>query len=204
MFFTTPYILRLLGGRGLTWELPAGENNLYISFDDGPDPATTPLILQMLEDNNAKATFFCVGENVERYPELFRQISEAGHSIGNHSYNHLKGWKSRTNEYIRNVEKCSQLIPSKLFRPPYGKMKKGQKKILQKKFRIIMWTLLSRDYDAGVSKERCLEKTWKHTKPGAIIVFHDHKKSIEKLKFVLPAYLKRARDGGFCLRGIDY
>lgn len=195
--FTTPYLLRVLAGPGLTWDIPTQNKSLYLTFDDGPNPDTTPLILDILARHNAKATFFCVGENVERYPELYQNILAEGHAVGNHSYNHLKGWKNQTKNYVENVDKCSKVVSSILFRPPYGKMKHAQRKALRKRFRIIMWSVLSRDYDRKVNKETCFEKTWKYTKPGAIIVFHDHAKALEKVKWVLPKYLEKAIGSAF-------
>ena len=196
MFYHTPYWLRLLGGKGLHWEIPGAGNDLYLSFDDGPDPDTTPIILDILDRYKVKATFFCVGENVERYPEIFAGIKGKGHAVGNHTYNHLKGWETSTKTYLENVEKCSRVVESKLFRPPYGKMKHSQRRVLKDNYKIIMWSVLSRDYDARVRKETCLKKSLKYTKPGAIIVFHDHKKSIEKVKWVLPKYLKQTLEKG--------
>jgi peptidoglycan/xylan/chitin deacetylase (PgdA/CDA1 family) len=197
MLYHTPYWLRKLGGSGLTWEIAGDVKSLYLSFDDGPHPDTSPPILEILDRYGIKATFFCVGENVEKHPDVFKMIRDKGHGIGNHSYNHLKGWKSDWKEYIENVEKCNSLVNSTLFRPPYGKMTRSQRKQLKDKYNIIMWTVLSRDYDAKVSRERCLKKTWKHTKPGAIIVFHDHLKSISKVNYVLPKYIEMALKEGY-------
>lgn len=202
MLFNTPYLLRKLGGSGLTWELAGEHNELYLTFDDGPEPESTSIILDILDQYGVKATFFCVGENVVKHPDLFKQTLAAGHAVGNHSYNHLNGWKTQTATYMKNVEKCRQLVPGDLFRPPYGKIKRSQRKALKDHYRIVMWTVLSRDYDAKVSKEKCLEKTWKFTRPGAIIVFHNHWKALEKVEYVLPAYLQRALDAGYQFKTI--
>ncbi|MEN8225185.1 MAG: polysaccharide deacetylase family protein [Bacteroidota bacterium] len=202
MLFHTPYWLKALGGNGLTWEMPAGENNLYLTFDDGPDPETTPYILDLLDRFAAKATFFCVGENVNKNPDLYQQIIDKGHAVGNHSCNHLKGWVTDTKMYVENVEKCSRVVKSTLFRPPYGKITRSQRKALKDKYNIIMWSVLSRDYDPKVSRENCLEKTWKYSKPGAIIVFHDHQKALSKLQYVLPAYLEKAIDSGYHFKAL--
>lgn len=197
MLYHTPYWLRRMGGKGLIWEMPAEGNDLYLTFDDGPHPDTTAVILDILNKYEVKATFFCVGENVEKYPDVYNQLLEQKHLIGNHSYNHLKGWETGTREYVENVQKCSQVFDSKLFRPPYGKITRSQRKVLRDQYDIIMWTLLSRDYDSRVDKETCLRKSLKYTKPGAIMVFHDHLKSIEKVKWVLPRYLERTIELGF-------
>ncbi len=192
VLYNTPYWLRMLAGPGLTWEMPASDNALYLTFDDGPDPETTPYILDILKQFKAKATFFCVGENVIRYPDIYQKILDAGHAVGNHSHNHPKGWETQTKKYVENVAKCKEVVNSDLFRPPYGKMKHAQRRALKNDYRIIMWTVLSRDYDAKVNKETCLKKTWKYTRPGAIVVFHDHKKAMRNLEYVLPKYLERA------------
>lgn len=197
MFFTTPYWLRSLAGSGLRWEMPDSDNSIYLTFDDGPHPDTTPLILEMLAQKDVKASFFCVGENVARFPEIFQMILDAGHAVGNHSYNHLKGWNTDTKKYVENVEKCSKVVNSSLFRPPYGKMKHAQRRALRDHYQIIMWSVLSRDYDEKIGKESCLEKSWKYTKPGTIIVFHDHKKALAKLKWVLPKYIEMANLKGY-------
>jgi len=202
VLFNTPYWLRLLGGKGICWEMPGDGNKLYLSFDDGPNPETTPWILNMLGRYNAKATFFCVGENVVKHHATFQSIIDAGHTVGNHTYNHLKGWKTATETYVENVRQCQEAVKSKLFRPPYGKMKRSQQQILKKQYDIIMWTVLSRDYDPRVSRESCLENSWRYTRPGAIVVFHDHLKTISKLEYVLPAYLKRAVEAGYTFRAL--
>lgn len=182
---------------------PAGKT-LYITFDDGPNPETTPAILDILEDYDAKATFFCVGENVTRYPEHYQSIIEAGHGVGNHAYNHLKGWETNTDEYVENVKKCSEVVNSPLFRPPYGKMKRAQQRILRRQFNIIMWTVLSRDYDPKVDAETCLKKSLKYTCPGAIVIFHDHLKTIHKIKYVLPKYLAEVKAKGYTLKVLSF
>lgn len=203
MLYRTPYWLRMLAGRGLTWEMPGKDRHLYITFDDGPQPETTPRILEQLAEYDAKATFFCVGENVKRYPGLYRSILGAGHAVGNHGYNHLNGWETATRKYVENTEKCHEVVKSRLFRPPYGKMKPAQRKLLREKFSIIMWTVLSRDYDQRVDAHTCLEKSWEYTRPGAIVVFHDHEKTISKLEYVLPAYLGKANENGYSFQVLD-
>lgn len=202
MLFNTPYWLRLLGGKGLKWDASAEGKSLYVTFDDGPNPETTPLILDMLNSFDAKASFFCVGENVSKHPETFRSILDAGHAVGNHAYNHLKGWKTDTKAYVENVQKCAELVNSGIFRPPYGKMKPSQLRILRKQFELIMWTVLSRDYDPKIDAISCLENSWKYTRPGAIVLFHDHKKTIDKLKIVLPEYLRRAKESGYLFQAL--
>jgi peptidoglycan-N-acetylglucosamine deacetylase len=177
--------------------MPAGDRQLYLSFDDGPGPGTTPRILDMLKKYGVKATFFCVGENIERNPGLFESIKAAGHATGNHTHNHLKGWKASTAAYLNNVEKCQELVQSRLFRPPYGKMTSAQRRALKKRYRIIMWTVLSRDYDPAVDPVACLMKTLKYTRPGAIILFHDNPRALDKVEYVLPRYLEKTLNEGY-------
>ena len=202
MLFNTPYWLRLLAGKGLTWQMPGDGKSLYLTFDDGPYPETTPFILDVLGNYKAKATFFCVGENVERHPEIYRQYLDGGHAVGNHAWDHPRGWETETNDYLENVRKCSKVVKSTLFRPPYGKMTRSQQKALRNDYEIIMWTVLSRDYDLNIDAETCLGKTWKYTRPGAIVLFHDSRKTIDKLKFVLPEYIQRAADSGYIFKTI--
>lgn len=203
MLFTPPYLLRKLGGKNITWAMPDDGRTIYLTFDDGPNPDTTPVILHTLKQYDASATFFCVGENVKKYPELFEMINSNGHTVGNHTHNHLDGWKTPKNKYLENVNECRKKVNSLLFRPPYGRITPAQVRALKEQYTIIMWSVLSRDFDMKVSNELCLEKTWEHTHPGAIIVFHDHRKAIEKLEFVLPQYLERASNQGYRFRAIN-
>lgn len=178
----------------LIWKKKPGKKALYLTFDDGPVPDATGWILHILAERNIKATFFCVGDNIRKYPEIFNRLINEGHSIGNHTYNHLNGWKCSMHEYGENVNKCDEQlrkkgIKSSLFRPPYGKIKNKQIKGLERNFQIIMWDVLSGDFDPGITPEKCLKKTIKATADGSVIVFHDNNKSLATLKKVLPAYL---------------
>ena len=180
------------------WAFPASTNSVYLTFDDGPIPEVTSWVLDELKKYNAKATFFCIGENVKKHPEIFQRILTEGHSVGNHTFNHLNGAKTETLAYIENVERCHEAINSKfkiqnskLFRPPYGKITSKQAKILQQKgFKIVMWNILSYDYDANVSEEKCLQNVLKNIKPGSVIVFHDSLKAVKNLRYVLPKVLE--------------
>ncbi|MFQ3579901.1 MAG: polysaccharide deacetylase family protein, partial [Bacteroidales bacterium] len=185
----SPYTLARLLFPDLTWRLPIDENSVYITFDDGPIPQTTPWILDVLDKYDAKSTFFCVGENVKKYPKLFEEIIRRGHSVGNHTYNHLNGWKTDTKKYLENIELCEKIFHSTLFRPPYGKIRKNAAKILTQKYRIVMWDVLTRDYDVNRSGEECFEVVKNKTQKGSIIVFHDSVKSIDSLKYALPKTL---------------
>ena len=139
---------------------------------------------------------------MDRYPEAFKHYLDHGHTVGNHSWDHPNGWKTGTLKYVENVRKCSEVVNSKLFRPPYGKISYSQKKALRNNYEIIMWTVLSRDYDARIDAKTCLEKTWEYTRPGALVLFHDSPKTIEKLVYVLPKYLARAKESGYNLKGL--
>ena len=181
------------------WAFSREEKSIYLTFDDGPIPEVTPWVLDELKKYNAKATFFCIGENVQKHPEIFQRILSEGHSVGNHTFNHLNGWKTATSEYIENVDKAEgqmgnnskfKIQDSRLFRPPYGKITSKQAKILQRKgFKIVMWDIISYDYDANTSPEKCLQNVLKNIKPGSVIVFHDSLKAEKNLRFVLPKVL---------------
>lgn len=161
----------------------------YLTFDDGPIPETTPYILDTLKKYGAKATFFCVGENVKKYPELYQRLLAEGHYAGNHTFNHLKGWKTPLKQYIDNVEECSRYVSSELFRPPYGKMTLRQYHALKTRFQLIYWDVLTPDYDTTTTAGDCLDIIKKKTRPGSIIVLHDNLKAKNKLPELLPGTL---------------
>lgn len=194
------------------WRFSIDKKEIFLTFDDGPTPQITQFVLDELKKHNAKATFFCIGKNIKNYPEIFNKILEQKHSIGNHTQNHLNGWKSNNNNYIDDFLKCETTITQlnnypikhKIFRPPYGKIKKSQaKEILQKGYKIIMWSVLSADFDTSITKEKCLQNVLKNTKNGSIIVFHDSVKAAEKLRFVLPKVLEEFSKKGFVFKAID-
>lgn len=163
---------------------------LYLSFDDGPVPGVTDEILNMLDDHNAKATFFVVGENVARHPQLFEKIKQEGHSTGNHTMHHVNGWKTTNEVYYREAEDCNLLIGSKLFRPPYGRIRYDQIKELKKQYGICMWDVLSGDFDKSIDAEKCIKNVIRNAEDGSIIVFHDSNKAKERVLQTLPAVLK--------------
>ena len=194
------------------WEIPNNEKKIYLTFDDGPIPEITEWVLELLKTENIKATFFCIGENIQKHPEIFKQIITNEHAIGNHTLNHLKGWKTSTKKYLENVELCNSIIKkttisklqSKLFRPPFGKIKNKQAKELQKLgYKIIMWDVLSYDFDNSLSAEKCLQSTIKNVSSGSIIVFHDSIKANRNLQFVLPKLIKQLKEKGFEFDKID-
>jgi peptidoglycan/xylan/chitin deacetylase (PgdA/CDA1 family) len=173
------------------------EKVIYLTFDDGPIPEVTPWVLEQLAAYDAKATFFMIGDNVRKYPEVYQQVLGENHAIGNHTFHHLNGWKTDNQTYFENVEKCAEMIDTKLFRPPYGKLKPSQAKHLRKQYQIILWEILSGDFDKNISSERCLENVLNHAKNGSIIVFHDSLKAEKHLRFVLPKILEYFDNQGF-------
>lgn len=196
-FVKSPYLLQLLNYPRDIWQMDKESPVLFLTFDDGPVPEVTPWVLDTLRKFNALATFFCVGDNVARHPGLFQNIHLAGHTLGNHTYNHLNGWKTPDEDYLANVMKCDSLLQSGLFRPPYGKATRSQKKILREKFDIVYWTVISGDFDKTITREECLDNVLKNSGNGDIILFHDSIKANEKLRFVLPAMLSHFSQKGY-------
>lgn len=177
------------------WAFSRKKNAIFLTFDDGPIPEVTPWVLDELKKNNAKATFFCIGENAKKYPALFERIIAEGHAVGNHTHNHLNGWKTNTSTYIANTLLADKVINSKLFRPPYGKITSKQAKALQAKgYKIVMWDIISYDYDANTSPEKCLQNVLKNIKPGSVVVFHDSLKAEKNLRYVLPKVLEYLKE----------
>lgn len=195
------------------WDAPVQGKEIYLTFDDGPIPQVTPWVLEQLRAYNARATFFCIGENVSRHPEVFRKIINDGHSIGNHTYNHLNGWRTGTDEYILNTLKCRKVIEKNmpentvlskaLFRPPYGKITNRQAKELQKRgFSIVMWSVVSMDYDLSITSERCYQNVVRHGRPGSVVVFHDSLKAQPALTTVLPRVLDHYSREGYTFKAL--
>lgn len=172
------------------WRMDKNQTTIYLTFDDGPIPELTPWVLDILKKYEVKATFFCVGDNISKNPLLFEQILSEGHQVGNHTYNHLKGWETTKTGYLENIEKCQILTKSNLFRPPYGRIKKSQYSVLSKEYKVVFWDVLSYDYDKFVTPEKCLANSLRYTRNGSIIVFHDSIKAQKNLKFTLPNYIE--------------
>ena len=185
------------------WHIPEKEQVVYLTFDDGPIPETTPWVLSMLKSFNAKATFFCVGDNVRKYPYLYKRLISEGHMTGNHTFNHIIGWKTETADYLENIYKAKELIHSNLFRPPHGVLKNSQFQLIKDDFKVIMWDVLSIDYDKKVSQERCYKNVMNHVRPGSIIVFHDSLKAWKNLKYALPKTLESLSLKGYQFAAID-
>ncbi|MFZ5940163.1 MAG: polysaccharide deacetylase family protein [Bacteroidota bacterium] len=173
----------------MTWDFYGDHRKVFLTFDDGPTPKVTPWVLDMLSKHNAKATFFCLGRNVDAFPHIYNQILEAGHSVGNHSYSHLKGFSSSVKRYIEDVNLAKTLIDSPLFRPPYGRILPGQVQVVLNNYRIIMWDVLSIDYNRKLSGDRVTRNVTRHVRPGSIVVFHDSDKARKNLYSALPRVL---------------
>lgn len=186
----------------LIWEIPEKDKVLYLTFDDGPVRGVTDETLAVLDRFNAKATFFCVGDNVRKFHDTFRSIIDSGHAVGNHTFHHLNGWKTQTKDYIRDVQQCNELVHSTLFRPPYGRITRQQARILSNNYRIIMWSVLSGDFDPGIKAKKCFENITRSSKSGSIIVMHDQKKSAKTMLATLPQVLEFYSEKGFRFREI--
>ena len=181
----------------LIWEIPNADNKIYLTFDDGPIPEITEWVLDILQHYQIKATFFCIGDNVKKHSVIYKRILADGHAVGNHTQNHLKGWKTANQTYFKNIEECADFVQSTLFRPPYGKVKKSQYSKLIKGYKIVMWDVLSGDFDVKTSPEQCFNNVIKNTKSGSIIVFHDSIKASKNLKHVLPNAIEFLLEKGF-------
>ena len=195
------------------WEKTFSNKTLYLTFDDGPTPEITEWTLKTLKQFNAKATFFCIGDNVKKYPDILHKINQEGHSIGNHTFNHINGWSNKTNSYVNNTEKAQNTLEKelgleyfstkKLFRPPYGKIKNKQaRQLIKKGYQIIMWSVISYDWNINLSCKDCLNNVLKHTKDGNIIVFHDSIKAKKNLQYTLPKVLSYYSDRGYSFKSL--
>lgn len=197
---TSPSWLRKLVGKDLLWQKPADDGKkIYLTFDDGPHPTITPAVLKILEAYNAKASFFCIGDNVMKYPDAYQQLIAANHTIGNHTFNHLNGWKTNNEVYLDNIKKAAKCINSKLFRPPYGRIKKSQQQLIKEQlgFTIVMWNILSGDFDLNITADKCANHVIKNIKPGSIIVFHDSEKAWPRVEKALPMVMEYLFNAGY-------
>ncbi len=192
----------------MVWDISGRKKVLYLTFDDGPHIEATPFVLDELKKYNAKATFFCLGKNVQNYPEIYQRILDEGHRVGNHSNTHLNGQKVKDELYLKDISEASKIIDSDLFRPPYGRISRFQIKHLnnamgRKDVRIIMWDILSGDFDPGISTEQCLENVILNVKSGSIIVFHDSEKCLKNVRKSLPKLLQYFAEKGFLFEKIN-
>lgn len=192
----TPSLVRRLFP-SLSWVGPDSGDTIYLTFDDGPTPRVTEQVLDHLAEYEASATFFCIGKNVEKHPSLFTRILDEGHSVGNHTYGHLSGWRTSTEDYAADISRCAEVFSSRLFRPPYGRIKPRQIKLLQNEYQIVMWDVLSGDFDERITAEQCLKHVCDHARPGSIIVMHDSLKAAPRLLPILPRILKRYSERGY-------
>lgn len=205
-FIKTPWIVKQLFPE-YVWSMPAKDNAVYLTFDDGPHPTITPWVLDELKKYGALATFFCIGKNVAAYPHVYERIIAAGHSVGNHTNQHPNGWKTKPDIYLKDVAEAAGHIQTNLFRPPYGRIKKKQAAGLAKAMNIsapsiIMWDVLSADFDASISPDECLKNVMDYNEPGSIIVFHDSEKAEKNLKYTLPKVLQLLREKGSLFKNI--
>jgi peptidoglycan-N-acetylglucosamine deacetylase len=185
----TPWIIKKIFP-SYVWDIKTSEKIIYLTFDDGPHPVATPFVLDQLKQYNAKATFFCVGKNVIEHPNVYKRVLTEGHATGNHTQHHINGFKTASNIYESEVNEAARHIDSRLFRPPYGRIKNAQSRKIRQTFDIIMWTILSGDFDKAISNEQCLSNVINHTRPGSIIVFHDSEKAFTRLEYALPKVLE--------------
>lgn len=198
MYLTkTPWWLRALYP-SLVWRMPAGEKKIYLSFDDGPHPVATPFVLDQLAEYGAKASFFCIGKNVAAEPAIYQRIIAEGHTVGNHTHQHLNGWKTSDADYLSDTMHAAGYIQSDLFRPPYGRIKRSQiKRLHGKGMKIIMWDVLSADFDTGLTSQASLSYVLYHTRPGSIVLFHDSEKAWDRMSVALPVVLKHFTSEGY-------
>lgn len=212
MLHRTPFILPLLFPK-LLWRMPADKKELYLTFDDGPIPVVTEFVLEILAKHSIKATFFCIGDNIRKHPQIFKRIVNGGHAIGNHTYNHLKGWQTNSKNYLSNIEQCDSEITVNclsmaigmptvnFFRPPYGRITPHQIKVITGK-KIVMWDVLTRDYDASLSQENCLKGSLHAVRNGSIIVFHDSLKAEKNLRYALPRFIETCLQEGYTFKAL--
>jgi peptidoglycan/xylan/chitin deacetylase (PgdA/CDA1 family) len=192
-----PFLLKALTASYVNWKGPVSDKKIYLTFDDGPIPEITPWVHKVLNEFNAKATFFCVGDNVRKHPEIFDQTISLGHKVGNHSFHHLKAWSNPKEQYLQDVSQANLIIQSKLFRPPHGQLTPGLIRQLRKEYAIVLWSTLAYDFDLSISPQKCLTTALKKTKPGDIIVFHDSLKAAPRMQYALPIFLKTLTEKGF-------
>lgn len=189
-----------------TWSFNTNKKEVYLTFDDGPIPNITPWVLDQLKKHKAKATFFCIGDNIKKHPEILEQIIQENHRVGNHTFNHLKGWNTNTDEYIKNILLTEQYLPTqtqKLFRPPYGKISFSQsKKLLSLNYKIIMWDVLSADFDKHLTAKECTKNVLSKIENGSIVVFHDSEKAFPRLQEALPKILSELTKKGYSFKAI--
>ncbi len=195
----------------MVWRIPEKENIIYLTFDDGPTRVSTPIILNILSQYKARATFFCVGDNIKKFPSIFRSVVDQGHFIGNHTFNHLNGWKTEKDLYFENIKKCNDAISETgyvteklLFRPPYGRLTYAQIKTLSKNYRIIMWDILTMDFNPGKYPDRLLKRILARTGKGSIVVFHDSERAFPTTRLFLESFLHYFTEKGYSFKTLQH
>jgi peptidoglycan/xylan/chitin deacetylase (PgdA/CDA1 family) len=199
MLVSPPYFARIFYPEAI-WRInstKAGDKKVFLTFDDGPIPEVTEWVLSFLEAEKIRASFFCVGNNVELHPKIFEKVNLAGHVCANHSYNHLSGWSTNNKDYFENIEKCNKFYTNNFFRPPFGKIKLSQYSKLKKKYQLVFWDVVSFDFDANTSPENCVKNVIENTRNGSIIVFHDSKKAEKNMKYALPKVVHFLKQEGY-------
>ncbi|MES2703562.1 MAG: polysaccharide deacetylase family protein [Bacteroidota bacterium] len=207
-FVHTPAWLRGIFPKDLIWNMPEDdERSVYITFDDGPHPTATPYAMEQLARHDAKATFFCVGNNVAKHPDIYDQLLSDGHATGNHTHDHVNGMKTETTEYMANIAQAGEYIHNRIFRPPYGRIKASQVRALREHdpaWKIYMWDVLSADFDNTISPQQCLDNVLKHIKPGAIVIFHDSEKAWDRMSYALPQVLAYCQSQNWKMKALPY
>jgi peptidoglycan/xylan/chitin deacetylase (PgdA/CDA1 family) len=203
-FVNTPWVVQKFIYPRYIWNMPGKEKKIYLSFDDGPHPTITPFVLDQLKQHNAKACFFCIGKNVAAYPEIYKQVIADGHSVGNHTHDHLNGWEVNDKIYLKNIAQAEKYIDSPLFRPPYGRITRFQARQVMDKlhYDLVMWSVLSGDFDVRLSPEDCWKNVQRATRPGSIIVFHDSEKARKRLMYALPKLLSHYTEMNYSMEKI--
>ncbi len=185
-----PAVIRIIRGNRLQWSISNKSDEVYLTFDDGPTKGVTISVLDRLERHNARGTFFCLGKNMVQHPDLVQEIISRGHVVGNHGFEHLNGWRTKTSSYVDNVERCNEVFETNLFRPPYGKILASQIKELKSQYKIVMWSILSGDFDAKCSPKQCAKNVIQNIRPGSIVVFHDTVNAKENMMYALDETLR--------------
>jgi peptidoglycan/xylan/chitin deacetylase (PgdA/CDA1 family) len=202
-FIKTPVLLKKIFPNQV-WSVPTEEKKLYLTFDDGPTPGITEGVLEELKKFNAKASFFLVGKNVAQYPDLVKRIRKDGHAVGNHTYNHVNGWQTSAPSYVKNSLQCAEILDTNLFRPPYGRITQAQTRIMNNRYKIIMWDVLSGDFDHSISKDKVVKNVLNNTEAGSIIVFHDSVKAAARMQYALPRVLEHYAEQGFRFEKLEF